>query len=255
MVDQISINGMNIPVNITRCNIRNCYLKFNDGVITIKLPKRLSEHDAKEITNKLCTRFSSRVLKDPKLIEQNTIYFKDGDITSPLGINLNISIVRSENKNPSALIKKQHNNIMVKLPKSLNEAKIKSLSNKMVFLGISKYLLPTIKSRIYMINDAHFKSEIRDIKLRYKQTSWGSYSKRTKRITINTKLLYLPNDVINYVLVHELAHTKVSNHSKRFWDIVYSIIPEYKIHRRYLRNNGNNINFVSSSTKAPMQID
>ena len=249
MINQITINGISIPVNIIRCNVRNCYLKFNEGIITIKIPKRLPENDAKEITNKLCARFSARVLKDPKLITQNTVYFKDGDITSPLGINLNVSILNSENKNPSAIVKKHCNSILVKLPKSLNETDIKSTSNRMVFLGISKYLLPTIKSRINVINNTYFRSEINDIRLRYKETSWGSYSKMTKRITINTKLLYLPNDVINYVLVHELAHTKVSNHSKMFWDIVYSIIPEYKIHRRYLRNNGSSINFISNSTK------
>lgn len=249
MINQITINGTNIPVNITRCNVKNCYLKFNGGIITIKIPKRLHEKGAEEITNKLCSRFSARVLKDPKLITQNIIYFKDGDITSPLGINLNISIMNSENKNPSTIVKKHCNTILVKLPKKLDEPKMKSESNRMVFLGISKYFLPAIKSRIYAINNAHFKSEINDIRLRYKETSWGSYSKMTKRITINTKLLYLPNDVINYVLVHELAHTKVGNHSKRFWDIVYNIIPEYKTHRRYLRNNGSSINFVSNNIK------
>ena len=47
-----------------------------------------------------------------------------------------------------------------------------------------------------------------------------------------------PEDVRDYVVVHELAHRKEMNHSARFWEIVESIIPDYKAKRKWLKDNG-----------------
>ncbi len=44
--------------------------------------------------------------------------------------------------------------------------------------------------------------------------------------------------VIDYIIIHELAHIKEKNHSSRFWGLVESIIPDYRERRRWLRKNG-----------------
>ena len=47
-----------------------------------------------------------------------------------------------------------------------------------------------------------------------------------------------PGDVVDYVVLHEVAHIIEKNHSKRFWNIVGKIMPDYKIKRKWLRENG-----------------
>jgi predicted metal-dependent hydrolase len=47
-----------------------------------------------------------------------------------------------------------------------------------------------------------------------------------------------PLDVIDYVVVHELGHLRVKNHSTRFWKVVEGIMPEYRMQRKWLRENG-----------------
>ena len=50
-----------------------------------------------------------------------------------------------------------------------------------------------------------------------------------------------PLEVIDYVIIHELCHIKHHNHSKDFWDEVEKYMPEYKTHRKWLKDNGGSL--------------
>jgi predicted metal-dependent hydrolase len=54
---------------------------------------------------------------------------------------------------------------------------------------------------------------------------------------LNSRLLFMPEQCLEYVIVHELAHTKVPKHTDEFWRIVGGIMPDYKERIRLLREN------------------
>jgi len=66
-----------------------------------------------------------------------------------------------------------------------------------------------------------------EVKVRLQRTRWGSCSSRGV-ISLNLALLFQPEDVVRYLLCHELAHTRHMNHSQRFWRLVASCEPRWR---------------------------
>ncbi len=67
----------------------------------------------------------------------------------------------------------------------------------------------------------------KNLSVRAQKTRWGSCT-ASGDIQLNYKLLFLPTELVHYVLVHELCHTKHLNHSKRFWRMVEKFVPNYR---------------------------
>ena len=78
------------------------------------------------------------------------------------------------------------------------------------------------------------------IAIREQKTRWGSCSSKGN-LNFNWRLILAPEEVLDYVVVHELAHRREMNHSKAFYAIVESVLPDYRQARRWLRDHGGSL--------------
>lgn len=78
------------------------------------------------------------------------------------------------------------------------------------------------------------------ITIRNQKTRWGSCSSKGN-LNFNCLLMLAPDEVVDYVVIHELCHLIEMNHSKAFWQQVEQIMLDYKKHRKWLKDHGNEI--------------
>ena len=90
-----------------------------------------------------------------------------------------------------------------------------------------------INERITFFN-RRYRYSFRNISVRNQKSCWGSCTGK-RNLNFNYKILFLPEHVRDYVIVHELCHLKEMNHSKRFWNLVAHTFPYHQALRRELK--------------------
>lgn len=78
------------------------------------------------------------------------------------------------------------------------------------------------------------------IRITSAQSRWGSCTSK-KTLNFTYRLALAPQEVIDYVIVHELCHLRQMNHSSKFWAEVAAIMPDYKNQEKWLKQNGASI--------------
>lgn len=83
--------------------------------------------------------------------------------------------------------------------------------------------------------NAHYGFSYNRVAIRNQRRCWGSCTS-LKNLNFSYRLLFLPLELTDYIIVHELCHLKELNHSSRFWDLVAETIPDYRECQRALKN-------------------
>ncbi len=110
---------------------------------------------------------------------------------------------------------------------------IEQLAQKIIIKDQTAYLQEVIDE----LNELYFQERYNCVRFKRTKGRFGSCSSK-RNINISFRLLFAPREVFRYVCVHELAHLKEMNHSKKFWELVKNALPDYKNHEKWLRESG-----------------
>ncbi len=152
---------------------------------------------------------------------------KDGGTTCYLGKELTISVEHKDSR--PAMVRLEKNRLVVNLDgggydlATAIEAWYKFQVNVVLKQRLEYW------SNLMQIEFCSYKA-------RGQKTRWGSCS-RSGNLSFNWKLIKTPPEVMDYVIVHELAHLNQMNHSGRFWALVERYCPDHKAHRKWLHDH------------------
>ena len=110
-------------------------------------------------------------------------------------------------------------------------------------INVKKTLEQWYRLRCYLLLENRLKYYSKKINLKYNGFSIHSFKRRLgscdnkKHISFNWKIILMPKQIIDYVVIHELCHIIHFNHSKLFWKEVANFCPDYKTHKSWLKNN------------------
>ena len=115
----------------------------------------------------------------------------------------------------------------------------RSAPRETFYLWYERQAHTVIKQRVEALAKK-FNLHYTKIRITSARTRWGSCSS-TGTLSFSWRLIMAPLEVIDYVVIHELAHTVEPNHSKRFWDRVAAMDPNYAKYVKWLKENGHRL--------------
>ena len=115
--------------------------------------------------------------------------------------------------------------------------KVKQLEDEKIKQALKRFYYQQCKAlveRSIQAHQRHFKTKPRSIRINDSKKTWGTCDSRLQ-LTFNWKLAMAPQNVIDYVVVHEMCHMVHLNHDRSFWRLVGKIIPDYEQRENWLK--------------------
>ena len=214
-----------IPTNIIKSKRKSISLIVkNNGEFIVRAPLKVSDKDIFKFINEK----SNWIIE--KRTEQKNNSIKPLDFNSSIISLIGKDYIFSFHDKSRVFIKEN----IIFLPKENTNEKFIAFLKK-----TSKIYL---EERVKLIASL-FNFQYSSISISSAKTCWGSCSAGNK-LHFTYKLILCPQDVIDYVVLHELCHTKVKNHSAKFWSLVDKCNPYYKSHEKWLKKNRGIINLI-----------
>jgi len=238
----ITINDKKLEVRVYQEWRSSLRYSIGKNYIILRMPHGAGLGPLMEVELAKLKKWATKSLREsPGLLDQLVPrIYRHGEELKVMGDVYILTIEESIRKTVTAKI--IQNRIIIKCPSNAEiKAKQDAIRGVIIKL-INKAYLPVITHRVNQINDRFFHEPLKRVSLKYNTSNWGSCSSQ-RNINLSSRLLLTNRDVIDYVIVHELSHLKVMDHSPAFWEIVEQVMPDYQKCEDWLDEFGSECNF------------
>lgn len=209
-------------------------VRFRKGGVAMKLSRFVPEAKRDEMVESFLKWAKKRL---EKITDELIVpVYEDGGRICTHNKIYDLEVHLTKRRNSVARMKDSHI-IQVFLMEELTlveqKRKVKILVDDLIIKDQESYLFEVIEE----LNQLYFQERVNEIRFKKVNSRFGSCSSR-RNINIAFRLLFAPREVFRYVCVHELAHLKEMNHSRKFWAWVEFAMPEYRECEKWLSNNG-----------------
>ncbi len=237
----LEVDNITVPVRVYEESRNNSRISITQKGIIIRIPKGVNQEVKRVQMANLLSWARNRIQDRPKIITKNdSKSYKSGDILNIMDVGFTIEILEKNTKMAEAGIRR--NEIKYTFPLGSKWASQQKYIRKTLPKIICLEFRDEIEQKLQEMNQMHFQRVIKDVRMRNNKTSWGWCSKEGV-INISPRLLLCPMWIIDYVLMHELAHLVHQDHSKKFWSLLESKFPLTKKARLWLKSHGHEIDF------------
>ena len=197
---------------------------YRGNTIIIRLARNLSKTEEQEHIQNLLRRMTHLVLQEKeKTVIDPFRGLLDGGSTQTITIETGKKYVFTLVPGNRTSASRTMNGWRVTVGPSIRRRAL----HKFLWSLLARSEEARITNLVHNINDATYNARIREVKLAFATTQWGSCSPKGI-IMLNTALLFLPPGLLKYVIIHELAHRRHPNHSPAYWREVESAMPNYR---------------------------
>lgn len=215
----LEIKGIRFEVRIEHKKIKNLYLRLKDNIISASAPMRMADHEVyRFIESKRDWVYRAYVKQTDRkrvsnLYSGNDVFYIF-DVPYKLIRQTGRSHVRISENCIFLTYKDESEDSIRYLYKVLDKTLMKEAQ---IFLNRH---LPFLRDYGY--------TEVPELKCRIMTSKWGVCYTRKNKITVSSYLIHYPLECLEYIMVHEMTHFIVPNHSKRFYEVVANNMPGYK---------------------------
>lgn len=237
-----SINGQDVPVEVHREHRRNVRVSFAKDKLILRTSVLLSPHDEATAVAQLKDAVTKQIEKKPELLSRfSQKIYQNGDVLEVGQKTYFIHIDLEDRQSHSGKLGK-NGAIHLRLSRADTEGGRQKAIPTLLSRIISQDCAPTFSRRVLEFNHLYFKKNIKSINFKYNHSNWGSCSS-SGNLNFSSRLLFAPDDVQDYVIIHELAHLVELNHSDRFWKLVSDAMPDYDKKEKWLKKHGHEYRF------------
>ncbi|MFO7678299.1 MAG: SprT family zinc-dependent metalloprotease [Thermoplasmatota archaeon] len=234
--ETIDINNDAFTIKIFYEKRANVRASIRKKTIIIRIPQHLSIKEKHHQLESMKHWAIKTIRLNPEKFQQQLqkTYFNNEKIR--IGNQYYTLKIQLKNKKTSSA-KIKENTIYLDISDTLSKEQQNNHISHLLSRCIADKKLPELQQKIHHLNQQYFNLPVNRICFKHNKTNWGSCSQKGN-INISTRLLFAPDDVFDYVCIHELAHLLEPNHSKKFWKHIENIMPDYKQKKTWLKENG-----------------